>query len=49
MNEAAMLLDIIQCYSGAVSSQKHRKDNAKVIKTHISKLKIPRGGGNQLW
>jgi len=49
MNEAAMLLYIIQCHSGAVFSQKHREGDVKAMETRVSKLKISRGGGNQLW
>jgi hypothetical protein len=49
MNEAAMLLHIIQCPSNAVSSPEHRKGDAKAMKTHLLNLRISRGGGNKLW
>jgi hypothetical protein len=49
MNESAMLLHTIQCRSDAVSSPEHRGGDAKAMKTQLPKLKLWRGGGNQLW
>ncbi len=49
MNESAMLLYIVQCRSKAVPGLENRGGDAKAMKTHLSKLILLRGGGNQLW
>ena len=49
MNEAAMLLHIIQCPSNAVPSPEHREGDAKTMKTNPLNLRLSKGGGNQLW
>jgi hypothetical protein len=49
MNEAAMLLHIIQYYSNAVTGVEHRKVDEKAMKTHLLNRRISRGGGNKLW
>jgi hypothetical protein len=44
-----MLLHTIQCPSNAVSSPEHRGGDTKAMKTQLSKLRLSRDGGNQLW